>query len=289
MRVSSASSPSRISKAASGRANRRRLPHAVSRAQRLDLELVRRGLVRSRSEAKQVIDEGKVKVKGMPLAGPASLVREDAAITLTEARRFVSRGGDKLDGALERLGIEVTGRRWLDAGASTGGFTDRLLQGGAAGVVAVDVGYGQLDWGLRNDPRVTVLERQNIRLIEASRLPWVPEGVVADLSFISLAKVLPDLARMVSPDADFLLLVKPQFEAGREFVGKGGVVRDPAVWLDSLRKVAAAGRTLDLGVAGATRSEPPGPAGNREFFLHLRRGVAAAEAVMEWAVGEVST
>lgn len=165
--ASKASSPSPISKAASGRADRQRLPLVVSRSQRLDLELVRRGLVRSRAEAQRLIDEGKVKVNGMPLAGAASLVGIDSAITLTEARRFVSRGGDKLDGALDRLQLDVAGRRWLDAGASTGGFTDRLLQGGATGVAAIDVGYGQLDWGLRNDPRVTVLERQNIRSLES--------------------------------------------------------------------------------------------------------------------------
>jgi 23S rRNA (cytidine1920-2'-O)/16S rRNA (cytidine1409-2'-O)-methyltransferase len=158
-----------------------------------------------------------VTVRGLPVTRPASLVGPEEPIALTtDPAPFVSRGGLKLDAALERLDVVVSGRRWLDAGASTGGFTDRLLQGGAEAVVAVDVGYGQLDWGLRNNDRVTVMERANVRLLDATDLPWSADGVTADLSFISLTKVLPTLVGVATVDADFLLLVKPQFEVGRE-------------------------------------------------------------------------
>ena len=215
-------------------------------------------------------------------------MRPDAGISLVGERpRFVSRGGDKLDGALGRFGVPVAGRRWLDAGASTGGFTDRLLQGGAEAVIAVDVGYGQLDHRLRNDPRVTVLERTNARHLTAAALPWTPDAVVADLSFISLSLVVPALASVAKRDADQLLLVKPQFEAGREAVGKGGVVRDPGAWLASLEKVVRAGAAAGLGLVAAAVAEPPGPAGNREFFVHLRRGGDAGDRVLHAAVEEV--
>lgn len=261
----------------------------MSKPARLDAELVRRGLAGSRAEAKSAIEQGKVAVRGVPASRPTTLVSPADPITLTApAARFVSRGGDKLDGALRRLAVEVAGRRWLDAGASTGGFTDRLLQGGAAAVVAADVGYGQLDWRLRNDERVVVIERLNLRELTPDRLPWRPEGVVADLSFISLRLVLPALVPASEDDADFVVLVKPQFEVGRDAIGKGGVVRDPALWVESMRGVLEAARSLGLGLAGAVASDVPGPAGNREFFLHLRRGADAAEDVMEAAARDAA-
>jgi 23S rRNA (cytidine1920-2'-O)/16S rRNA (cytidine1409-2'-O)-methyltransferase len=240
---------------------------------RLDTELVRRGLAGTRSEAKRAIDEGKVQVRGMPSPSAASLVDRDTSITLNKpSARFVSRGGDKLDGALRDLEVPVKGRRWLDAGASTGGFTDRLLQGGAEAVIALDVGYGQLDWRLRGDPRVVVLERTNLRAIGPDSLPWLPDAVTADLSFISLTLVLPVLASLCASDGDLVLLVKPQFEVGREAVGKGGVVRDPGAWKLAIEGVVAAARVTGLGLVGCTLSDLTGPAGNREFFVHLRRG-----------------
>jgi 23S rRNA (cytidine1920-2'-O)/16S rRNA (cytidine1409-2'-O)-methyltransferase len=183
--------------------------------------------------------------------------------------------------------VTVEGRRWLDAGASTGGFTDRLLQGGASAVIAVDVGYGQLDWGLRMDDRVVVIERTNVRHLAPDDLPWAPEGVVADLSFISLELVLPSLVSVASSDADYLLLVKPQFEVGRHDVGKGGVVRDPSLWRAALQRVVETGRRLGLGLVGAVPSEPPGPAGNREFFVLMRRGAAERDDAIRAAIKEV--
>ena len=260
----------------------------MAKPQRLDAELVRRHLVSSRADAKRLVQEGKVLVGGIPATKPDAMVADQVAISLaTGGRRFVSRGGEKLDGALERLEVNVAGRRWLDAGASTGGFTDCLLQRGAAAVVAADVGYGQLDWALRRDPRVTVMERINVRHLTPDDLPWPPDGVVADLSFISLALVLPSLHAVARADADFVLLVKPQFEAGKEAVGKGGVVRDPAQWRRSLESVASAGAALELGVAGAVVSPLRGPAGNVEFFLHLRRG-AEEEGAIAAALREVA-
>jgi len=217
------------------------------------------------------------------------MVLPDAPIALAgAAARFVSRGGEKLDAALERLDVEVAARCWLDAGASTGGFTDCLLQRGARAVVAYDVGYGQLHWRLRNDPRVTVIERANVRHVSAEDLPWRPDGVVADLSFISLTLVLEPIVRAAAPDADLILLVKPQFEAGRDAVGRSGVVRDPEVWRSAMERVAAAASGLGRGLVGAVASPLPGPAGNREFFLHLRAGGGAAADAIERAVEEAS-
>jgi 23S rRNA (cytidine1920-2'-O)/16S rRNA (cytidine1409-2'-O)-methyltransferase len=234
-----------------------------------------------------MIEEGLVTVGGLPTSRPATLVEAEASVAVVEqGPRFVSRGGLKLDGALRTLSVEVNGRTWLDAGASTGGFTDRLLQGGARGVIAVDVGYGQLDWKLRNDRRVIVLERTNVRRIDRLELPWAPEGVVADLSFISLRVVLPGLASVARPDADHVLLVKPQFESGRAAVGKGGVVRDPAAWQRALEAAVEAGEGVGLGLIDAVVAEPPGPAGNREFFVHLRRGASGNKALLRTAVEE---
>jgi 23S rRNA (cytidine1920-2'-O)/16S rRNA (cytidine1409-2'-O)-methyltransferase len=242
----------------------------------------------SRSEAARAIDGGRVLVKGMPVQRAATLVDPAAPITIAgEGSRFVSRGGEKLDAALERLDVTVAGRRWLDAGASTGGFTDCLLQRAAAAVIALDVGYGQLHWRLRRDPRVHVLERINVRSVDRARLPWKADGVVADLSFISLTLVLPNLVTLAEPGADFLVLVKPQFELDVGSVGKGGVVRDPDLWERAMQRVLHAALQLELEVVGATASQLPGPAGNREFFLHLRRdGGGSPEEAIARAIAE---
>ena len=260
----------------------------MSKPVRLDLELVRRGLARSRGDAKTLIEQGRVLVRGMRAERLTTMVIETDSISLKgNESRFVSRGGDKLDGALARLKVDVTGRTWLDIGASTGGFTDRLLQGGAAGVIAVDVGYGQLDWKLRNDDRVHVIERTNVRNLSPDVLPAVPSGVTADLSFISLTVVLPAVVACVAEDADHLLMVKPQFEVGKDSVGKGGVVRDPVLWRQAIEKVVDAAADLGLGLVDATASDLPGPAGNREFFVHLRRGPAREGDAVGKALAEV--
>jgi 23S rRNA (cytidine1920-2'-O)/16S rRNA (cytidine1409-2'-O)-methyltransferase len=261
----------------------------VAKRARLDAELVRRRLVASRTEAQRAIAAGAVTVNGVPARRAATLVPNDARLALVgEASPFVSRGGAKLDGALARLHVEVAGRRWLDAGASTGGFTDRLLKGGAAAVIAVDVGYGQLDWTLRNDERVVVLERTNVRNLTAKDVPWRPEAAVADLSFISLTLVLPALRAVVVEDGDLVLLVKPQFEVGREAVGSGGVVRDPFLWRRAVWRVVEAAKELDLGLAGAAPSHLPGPAGNREFFVHLARGGSGDDELLDAVIDEVA-
>ena len=239
---------------------------------RLDLELVRRGLVRSRAEATRAIHAGKVVVRGMPATRATTLVGPEVPISLmAPASPFVSRGGEKLDCALSRFRVDVASRRWLDVGASTGGFTDRLLKGGAEAVAALDVGYGQLDWRLRTDDRVTVIERVNARFLTADDLPWIPHGVTADVSFISLTLILPAVTAVASPDADFLLLVKPQFELDKGQVPAGGVVRERDQWLRAVERVVDAAKSVGLGLVDATVAEPAGPAGNREFFVHLRR------------------
>lgn len=255
---------------------------------RLDVELVRRGLARSRSDAKAAIEQGRVLVQGMPAQRLTTMVTESVPISLKPpVSRFVSRGGDKLDGALSRLEVEVAGRTWLDLGASTGGFTDRLLQGGAVSVIAVDVGYGQLDWKLRTDERVHVVERTNARHLTPGILPATPSGVTADLSFISLTVVLPAVVACVAEDADHLLMVKPQFEVGKDSVGRGGVVRDPELWRAAIEKVVDSSARLGLGLVDATASDLAGPAGNREFFVHLRRGAEPQGDVIGKALAEV--
>ncbi len=240
---------------------------------RLDAELVRRGLARSRQQASELIAAGHVNVNHM-LATKASTQVEDTASVIVRSvgKEYVSRGAHKLVDPLERFGLDVSGRHALDAGASTGGFTQVLLEAGAAHVVAVDVGYGQLAWPLQQDSRVTVLDRTNVRQLRAEDLPYAPDLVVADLSFISLTKVLGPLASVADAAADFVLLVKPQFEVGKGHVGKGGVVRDPDLHAWSVRTVAAAAADLGLGVAGLCRSPLPGPSGNIEFVLWLRQG-----------------
>jgi 23S rRNA (cytidine1920-2'-O)/16S rRNA (cytidine1409-2'-O)-methyltransferase len=254
------------------------MPAVVTARIRLDAELVRRGLARSREQAAELISGGRVAVAGLTAAKPATQVGRDAAITVSGGTgpEYVSRGGHKLAGALAAFGgLTVAGRRCLDAGASTGGFTDVLLRAGAAHVVAADVGYGQLAWSLRTDPRVTVMDRVNVRTLE--RVTPVPDLVVADLSFISLTLVLPALVACATPDADFVLLVKPQFEVGKERVGAGGVVRDTNDRSAAIRKVCDAAGQLGLGVRGVTASPLPGPAGNVEYFVWLRRGAPPLE------------
>ena len=257
---------------------------------RLDAELVRRGLARSREQAGELVTAGRVAVSGQQAAKPATMVTRDAPITIADGGEpdYVSRGGHKLAGALAAftpLGLAVAGRPCLDAGASTGGFTDVLLRAGAAHVVAADVGYGQLAWSLRTDPRVTVLDRVNVRALE--QVTPVPELVVADLSFISLTLVLPALVACAAPDADFVLLVKPQFEVGKGRVGPGGVVREAGDRADAVRRVASAAAQLGLGALGVTASPLPGPAGNVEYFVWLRRGAPLLEdGQLEQAIKE---
>ncbi len=234
---------------------------------------MRRHLAPSRTAAQRALDEGRVEVTGIPSPKPATLVAEDAAIRLrTPQHEYVGRGGVKLAGALDGFDIDVTGRRALDAGASTGGFTDCLLQRGAASVVAVDVGYGQLAWKLRSDPRVRVFDRTNLRHADPVALGAPFDVVVADLSFISLSVVAPALAALGAPGTDYVLLVKPQFEVGREHVGRGGLVRDPALWARALCDVAAGLDAAGLGVMAAVPSPIAGATGNREFFVHCRPG-----------------
>lgn len=242
---------------------------------RLDAELVRRGLARSREQARDLIDSARVQLGGVTATKPATQVDETASLVVRPGKNgpdYVSRGGHKLVGALDAFGLDVRGRYALDAGASTGGFSDVLLRRGVAAVAAVDVGYGQLAWPIRSDERVTVLERTNIRDLTREQLPFVPDLVVGDLSFISLVLVLPPITSVITPDADLAVMVKPQFEVGKDQVGTGGVVREPALRSEAVRKIASAAWTLGLGTVGVVASPLPGPSGNVEYFLHLRRG-----------------
>ena len=237
---------------------------------RLDTELVRRGLVASPSCAHARISDGRVIVGGAPALNSARLVDASEAVEILDHDpRYVSRGGHKLEAALDSFGIDPTGRRAIDAGASTGGFTDCLLQHGCSSVVAIDVGYGQLDIRLREDPRVDCRERTNARHLEPGSVVPPAELVVADLSFISLVVVVPGLVSVSLDDAEFVLLVKPQFEAERSEVNRGnGVIRDPRVWSRVIEEVAASCSVLDLGIMGVMASPLRGPHGNREFFIH---------------------
>jgi 23S rRNA (cytidine1920-2'-O)/16S rRNA (cytidine1409-2'-O)-methyltransferase len=236
---------------------------------RLDALLAEKGLFESRSRAAAAVMAGIVRVGGEPARKPGQLVAGDAQITVDAGPDYVSRGGIKLANALDTLGISVEGRRALDVGASTGGFTDVLLQRGASEVVALDVAYGELHWRLRQDPRVTVLERTNARNLTADDLPYRPDVVVADVSFISLTKVLPAVLRSAAPRFDCLAMIKPQFEAGRERVGKGGVVRDRETRVETLVAVADAMRADGWSVMGFAASGLPGPSGNRETFAWI--------------------
>lgn len=252
----------------------------MARRLRLDAELVRRGLARSRGHAAELIAEGRVYAGGTVATKPATAVTTDLAIRVVEDSGrpdYVSRGGHKLAGALgvfSPLGLRVAGRHALDAGASTGGFTEVLLRAGAATVTAVDVGYGQLAWSLQQDERVTVLDRTNVKDLTPDQLAVLPELLVADLSFISLTNVLHRLVDVAQPDADLVLMVKPQFEVGRTALGKGGVVGDPELRINAVMSVADFAQP-DLGVRGVCASPLPGPAGNVEYFLWLQRGAPA--------------
>ncbi|MFB7273826.1 TlyA family RNA methyltransferase [Streptomyces sp. NPDC056244] len=261
---------------------------------RLDAELVRRNLARSREHASQLIAAGRVTVGGTTATKPATQVETSAAVVVTADDTepdYVSRGGHKLAGALAAfvpLGLEVRGRRALDAGASTGGFTDVLLRADVGHVVAVDVGYGQLAWSLRGDERVTVKDRTNVRELTLDAIGGEPvDLVVGDLSFIPLGLVLPALVRCSAPGADLVLMVKPQFEVGKERLGSGGVVRSPELRAEAVRAVARRAGELGLGVRGVTASPLPGPSGNVEYFLWLRAGAPELDpADVDRAVAE---
>ncbi len=246
---------------------------------RLDTLLAERGLFDSRTRAAASVMAGEVRIggNGRRAQKPGQMVEPDVVVAVDERPRFVSRGGIKLANALERFAVDVAGRHALDVGASTGGFTDCLLQAGAEHVVALDVAYGELDWRLRNDARVTVLERTNARSIEPDVLPYAPDLVVVDLSFISLAKVLPAVLATTAPVFDVLALVKPQFEVGRGNVGKGGVVRDPAARRGALAAAARSARELGTAVLGFASSGLPGPKGNEESFVWLAEAGRAGD------------
>jgi 23S rRNA (cytidine1920-2'-O)/16S rRNA (cytidine1409-2'-O)-methyltransferase len=248
--------------------------HALKKRDRLDTVLVERGLVATRERARALILAGQVRINGQTASKAGTAVAVDAAVTLDAPDHpYVGRGGIKLAHALDRFGISAAGRIALDIGASTGGFTDALLQRGAVRVVALDVGHGQLDWKLRTDPRVIVLERLNARTLTPEQLPEAVRRfglVTVDVSFISLRQILPVIPPLLDPGGDLITLVKPQFEAGRDDVGKGGIVRDEAVQHRVVEAVTAAAAGLGLGRAGLIESPITGMEGNREFLLHLR-------------------
>lgn len=248
---------------------------------RLDAELVRRGLVSSRTEAQRLIAVGGVTVSGHPTPRPATLVEAGEPIELATGDRWASRAGDKLAAALEHFSVEVTGRRALDVGASTGGFTDVLLSRGALSVTAVDVGFGQLLWRLRTDPRVTVRDRTNFRTADPGELGAPFEVVVVDVSFISVTLLATNLAACGSSGTDYVVLVKPQFEVGREAVGPGGIVRDPDLHRGAVAAVSAALAAAGIGCRQAIPSPLRGAKGNLEFLLH---GVHGAPHVtdLDW-------
>jgi 23S rRNA (cytidine1920-2'-O)/16S rRNA (cytidine1409-2'-O)-methyltransferase len=257
---------------------------------RLDAVLAERGLFETRSRAAAAVLAGDVRLgeERRPAEKPGQMVTDDVSLEVAEGPRFVSRGGQKLANALEQFGFDPAERLCLDVGASTGGFTDCLLQHGARHVVALDVAYGELNWGLRNDPRVTVLERRNARELEASELPYRPELVVADVSFISLTKVLPAAIEAAGPAWDCIALVKPQFEVGRARVGKGGVVRSAADRRAALVAIGDWALARGHSVLGYASSGLPGPAGNQETFVWLAEaGRPGAVESVEAAAREV--
>jgi len=255
-------------------------------SERLDEVLAQREGI-TRSQARSLIMEGRVKVDGKPATKAGANVKAGASIEIERPRRFVSRGGEKLHHALERFCIDVSGKRALDVGASTGGFTDSLLQRGAQHVVAIDVGYGQLDWRLRNDPRVEVMERTNFRHLPDDAFATPFDIIVVDTSFISLKTILARAVKFLSANGDIVALVKPQFEAGRERLGRGGVVRDPEVHRAVLREVRDAVPQIGLAAVEITASPLLGPAGNREFLMRLRAGGSAiGDEVIDAVVSE---
>ncbi len=243
----------------------------------------------TRSQARSLIMEGRVRVDGEPATKPGHRVPAGANVEIERPRRFVSRGGEKLEYALEAFGIEVRGRDALDVGASTGGFTDALLQRGAARVTAVDVGYGQLAWRLRNDPRVAVMERTNFRHLSDGAFPGGFDLVVVDASFISVRTIVARALGYLRPGGEIVALVKPQFEAGRERLGRGGVVRDPQVHRAVLREVRDAMKALGLSAVALVASPLRGPAGNREFLVQIRReGTPLNDHAIDAVAGEAA-
>ena len=262
----------------------------MARRARLDAELVRRSLARSREHAQALIADGRVTVSGQTATKAATGVEAGTPVVVRtdpDEPSWVSRGAHKLIGALDAFGVDLTGTRVLDAGASTGGFTEVSLSRGARQVVAVDVGYGELAWSLRTDDRVVVHERTNVRTLTPEAIDGPVDVVVADLSFISLRLVLPALTGCTHPAGELLPMVKPQFEVGRERLGTGGVVRDPEHRADAVLTVATAAAALGWGTAGVVASPLPGPAGNVEFFLRLRRDAAPPDpAAVHRAVQE---
>jgi len=254
----------------------------------LDEELIARGLFQGQAQARHAIEQRLVLVDGAPAGGAATLVGKSARITFPQPSRFVSRGGDKLEGALDDLGIDVAGAVCLDAGAGSGGFTDCLLQRQADSVVAIDVGYGQFDWSLRGDSRVTLWERTNIRELDPAVHGGPFDLVVADLSFIGLRQVLQPLSAAAASTGSLLVMVKPQFEAPRADVGPKGIVRDPAVWLSVLKSVVQSLGDAGLSTVGASASRLKGTKGNQEFFLHARRDQPASPEAIFNAVERAS-
>jgi 23S rRNA (cytidine1920-2'-O)/16S rRNA (cytidine1409-2'-O)-methyltransferase len=239
----------------------------------LDQLLVQRGLAPSRERAQSLIMSGVVLVNGQPAQKAGLSVADDAEVTVQQPDHpYVGRGGVKLAHALDTFGVTVEARHALDIGASTGGFTDVLLRRGATDVIAYDVGHGQLDWGLRNDPRVLVIEKANARMLEPADLPRQVDIVTIDVSFISLRHIFPRVPPLLRPGADVVALVKPQFEAGRGEVGKKGVVRDPAVQQRVIEEATQSAAEVGLARVAMTESPITGDTGNREFFLHLRGG-----------------
>lgn len=249
---------------------------------RLDTEMVARGLVDDVDAARRAIDSRTVTIDGAPGLKAGTLVSDSSRISLEPGRRFVSRGGEKLDGALDDFGIHVTGMRCLDAGTGSGGFTDCLLQRGAGSVVAVDVGYGQFDWSLRTDSRVTLHERTNVRHVPDDAGPF--DLIVGDLSFVSLRSLAGTLSHLAGSTAACVLLVKPQFEGRREEVGPGGIVTDPLVWEGSIRSAVDALDARGLGTVAVAPSRLKGATGNQEFFILARPGVTADPEVIPAAL-----
>lgn len=263
---------------------------AAGQVERLDRWLVERGYFPSRERARLAIMAGEVEIEGRGRVLKAGTrVRPGDRVRVRSRPRFVSRGGEKLEGALERFGLRVEGKKALDVGSSTGGFTHCLLSRGAEAVVALDVGKGLLHWDLRQDPRVTVMEGRNVRHLRPEDLPLVPDLVVVDLSFISLRRVLSVLAGILRPGGDLVALVKPQFEAGRGKVGKGGVVRDPEVHREVLREVLREGQRIGLVLRGLAPSSVRGADGNREFFAWWTcgEGVEMKDEALEERIREV--
>lgn len=244
------------------------MPLITPKKTRLDTLLVSKGLIQSREKARSLILAGDILVNGERISKAGTFVNPDAVLEVVKRNPFVSRGGLKLQGALEGLGINVKNKIAMDVGASTGGFTDCLLQRGADKVYAIDVGYGQLDWKLRNDPRVILLEKTNIRYLDKNTLGPDINFVTIDVSFISLVKVIPNVVKLITPGSEILALIKPQFEVEKKDVGKGGVVRNKAMHIEVIDKIKEEFHRLGFSVINVIESFPPGPKGNIEYFIY---------------------